>query len=109
MLVFLMLFPLGLLVALAWAAARAARRGRWRDALGAPLLILLALVACFVAGYIVISADPYFDDNGAPAFIEPEFRWVWALLFGGLFSVVVVPSVLLARQVWRAIRRRRTS
>lgn len=104
MIVLLALFPLALIASLLLTVALRARSGNWLSASGAPLLLLLTLAACYIAGFVAVSADPYFDDNGLPEFIELRFRWVWAAIFGSMFSSVAVPLVFIVRAAWRGFR-----
>lgn len=103
MFVLLTLFSLGGVLAL---VATLVRKGRARAFAGTPFLLLMTLGACYVAGFLAISADPFFDDNGSPEFIELRFRWVWAAVFGGMFSFVAVPLALTGKAAWRWWRRR---
>ncbi|MBV7501725.1 hypothetical protein [Achromobacter sp. ACM05] len=54
----------------------------------------LALVLCYAMGLIVISLDPWFDDNGVPEFISWKYRWAWAASIAGWLAIVVLPAVL---------------
>lgn len=83
------------------------RSGGWSALRGGPLLLLLALGASYALGFAAINADPTYDDNGWPEFVELRYRWVWAAVFGLLFALVIVPSAFAFRALWRWWRSRR--
>ncbi|WP_313064593.1 hypothetical protein [Achromobacter animicus] len=55
---------------------------------------LLALILCYAMGLILISLDPWFDDNGVPEFISWKYRWAWAASIAGWLAIVVLPAAL---------------
>ena len=64
-----------------------------RSVKGAPpalTVTLLALILCYAMGLILISMDPWFDDNGVPEFISWKYRWAWA---AGTVSIFVFEAL----------------
>jgi hypothetical protein len=74
-----------------------------RSVKGAPpalTVTLFALVLCYAMGLILISLDPWFDDNGVPEFISWKYRWAWAASIAGWLAIVVLPAMLGLRAVF---------
>ncbi|AVJ28544.1 hypothetical protein CLM73_16295 [Achromobacter spanius] len=68
---------------------------------------LVALIVCYAMGLLLISIDPWFDDNGVPEFISWKYRWAWAASIAGWLTVVVLPAVLGLRAFFLSRARRR--
>lgn len=54
---------------------------------------LLALVFCYALSLILISMDPWYDDNGAPEFISWQYRWAWAAWLAGWLAMLILPII----------------
>ncbi len=100
-------FPVLLLAVLgAWIAS--ACKARSVRAVPAGLNVALAaLCLAYLLALAGVSADPWFDDNGVPEFIEWRFRWGWAAAYANLLAI---PALLVAFGLramlrgWRAVR-----
>ena len=80
-----------------------------RSVKGAPPALtatLVALVVCYALGLVLISIDPWFDDNGVPEFISWRYRWAWAASIAGWLTVVILPAVLGLRALFVSRARR---
>lgn len=105
--ILILLFPVASVAALLLLVALRHRSGTWRVARGGPLLLVSTLGLSYAVAFVRLNLDPYYDDNGWPEFMELRYRWVWALVFGGLFSLMSVPTVFAVRALWLWWRDRR--
>lgn len=83
-----------------------------RSVKGAPpalTVTLLASVLCYAMGLILISMDPWFDDNGVPEFISWKYRWAWAAEYAGWLAIVILPAGLGLRAAFVSRARRQES
>jgi len=90
----ILIFPLVFVGVLAFWLASVVKG---RSVTGAPPALtatLVALVVCYALGLILISIDPWFDDNGVPEFISWKYRWAWAASVAGWLAIVVLPALL---------------
>ncbi|KQU81771.1 hypothetical protein ASD00_35060 [Ensifer sp. Root31] len=53
--------------------------------------LLAAFTLCYVVALAQVSLDPWFDDNGVREFIAWRYRWGWAAMFAGWYTIVIVP------------------
>ncbi len=100
------LFPPACLAALLVVAASMARPGEGRRVSPGALTVLAGLVLSYLLGLVLVSADPWFEDNGVREFIEWRFRWAWAAEYAGWLALLVVPVTWAIQAIWRASRRR---
>lgn len=98
--IMIFLFPIAFVGAFLLLIALRRRAGRWSAARGGPLLLLATLAASYLAAFVMLNLDPSYDDNGWPEFMELRYRWVWAAVFGGMFSLVTVPAAFAFRALW---------
>ena len=78
------------------AAALSITTGRWFAK-----ATLIAVALAYGVALAAISYDPYFEDNGAPEYIEWRFRWVLAAELGGWLTILTLPLVLAAGALYR--------
>lgn len=102
----ILIFPLAFVGVLAiWLACVA----KGRSVRGAPPALtatLVALVVCYAMGLLLISIDPWFDDNGVPEFISWKYRWAWAAWIASGLTIVILPAVLGLRAIFLSRARR---
>jgi hypothetical protein len=91
---FFFLFPLVFLAVLAIWLVSAWKARSVMAASSLKATIVLALALCYVLALAMISADPWFDDNGSPEFIAWPERFGWAAEIAGWLALLVVPAVL---------------
>jgi len=98
----MMIYPFALALGVGIAAwmASFAMRGRWPSTPGGLKLVVVTLLACYLAGLVLVCVDPYFEDNGVIEFIDWPDRWSWAGEFGGWIALAAVPIALLVRSFW---------
>ena len=96
----ILIFPLVLVGVLTIWLACVVKERSVKRAPPALTVTLLALVLCYAMGLILISLDPWFDDNGVPEFISWKYRWAWAASIAGWLAIVVLPAVLGLRAVF---------
>ena len=80
-----------------------------RSVKGAPhalTVTLVALVVCYAMGLLLISIDPWFDDNGVPEFISWKYRWAWAASIASWLAIVILPALLGLRAFFLSRARR---
>jgi predicted metal-dependent HD superfamily phosphohydrolase len=107
MVLLLLLFPIACLLAFAWALRTRLRTGKWSSARSGPSVLALCLGCCYLAAFMSLNLDPYYEDNGWPEFMELRYRWVWASALGGLLAMFVVPCVFAVRSILHARNARR--
>lgn len=91
--IMVLLYPLVLCVALAiWTAS--AVRARSVVAPRREAAVVLGLALAYGAGLGLVSAYPYFEDNGMPEFIGWPERWSWAAEYAGWVALLLVPAAL---------------
>lgn len=102
----ILIFPLAFAGVLAiWLACVV----KGRSVKGAPpalTVTLVALAVCYAMGLLLISIDPWFDDNGVPEFISWKYRWAWAASIASWLTVVILPAVLGLRALFVSRARR---
>lgn len=102
----ILIFPLVFLGVLAiWLACVV----KGRSVKGTPPALtatLVTLVVCYALGLVLISIDPWFDDNGVPEFISWKYRWAWAASIASWLTVVILPAVLGLRALFVSRARR---
>ena len=73
----------------------------WRDVrTQVGLVLLLCSFVSFAIGYGMVCYDPYWIDNDVKEFIHWGDRWSWAMEFGGLLQLIVIPFGLVAYGYW---------
>ncbi|WP_312428253.1 hypothetical protein [Achromobacter sp.] len=105
----ILIFPLAFVCVLATWLACVAKGRSVKAAPPALSAALVALVACYVMGLLVISMDPWFDDNGVPEFISWKYRWAWAAETAGWLAIVILPAVLGLRAAFLSRAQRQES
>lgn len=98
----IVLFPLAIFgLSAAWLAS--ACRARSTSAVPSGMtMALMALAVCYILGLTIVSLAPWYDDNGAPAFIAWRYRWAWAAELAGWLAIPVLPTVLGLRSLVRS-------
>ncbi len=94
MILFIAFFALAGLGLLLW--ARGVTVGR---------TLLLGLILSYAIAFGELCYDPYFEDNGLPAFIPWSERWGWAVFLGGFLAIAIVPATFAATFIYRKIAR----
>jgi len=51
----------------------------------------LSLALSYLAAFVGISVDPYWEDNGVLEYIPWDDRWIWAAWWAPLFLIGVGP------------------
>ncbi|QVQ27166.1 hypothetical protein [Achromobacter deleyi] len=104
---FFFLFPLVFLAVLAIWLVSAWKARSLMAASSLKATVVLALALCYVLALAMISADPWYDDNGSPEFIAWPERFGWAAEIAGWLALLVVPAALGLRAfvLWRKSRR----
>ncbi|GHD24445.1 hypothetical protein ACFOEZ_10085 [Tianweitania populi] len=107
----ILLFPLFLGLSIIAVVADAVRAGSVRGIRGGLAFFSVCLLLCYVLAFALISLDPYFDDNGAPSFIDLRFRWFWAAELAGWIALLFLPTAFALRAAVKGVRvwLRRTS
>ncbi len=107
----ILLFPLFLVASTIAVVADFVRAGSVRGVRGGLAFFLACLLLCYASAFVLISLDPYFDDNGAPSFIDLRFRWFWAAELAGWIALLFLPTAFALRAAVKGvrIRLRRTS
>ena len=103
------IFPLVFVGTLAIWLACVAKGRSLKKAPPALTTTLIALVICYAMGLLVISIDPWFDDNGVPEFISWKYRWAWAAEYAGWLAIVILPAGLGLRAAFVSRARRQES
>src|SRR5262245_23187952 len=98
------LFPSAALISLILWILNARFSGRWAGSSPELRMVLVGLAASYGLAWLLLCIDPYFDDNGAPEFIEWRFRWAWAQEFAGWLAVFVVPAVFGVQYILGRLR-----
>lgn len=95
-----LIFPLSVLVAIAVTAVCWFQSGYRAPATQRSWVLLLGLGLSYLGGWVWVSIDPYFIDNGVVQFIEWRFRWGWAMLFASVLQWVFAPAALVVHHRW---------
>ena len=102
----ILVFPLFLAASILAVVADAVRSGSLRGIRSGLTFFLASLVFCYALAFVLISLDPYFDDNGSRSFITLRYRWFWAAEIGGWLSLLIVPAAFAVRALVRSFHRR---
>ena len=100
------LYAASLLISLAAGVVRGRRRGWRAEATRFWLFVAGCVALTYPGSLLLVSLDPYFDDNGVQEYIPWRFRWAWAWIYAGLLQFAVIPCAL---GLWFLARRKAAS
>lgn len=102
--VMFLLFPVFAFGALAIWTASAIRGGSVRVVPPPQTAAILGFALSYGLGLLLVSLDPYIEDNGVRDFVPWPFRWIWAAELAGWIAILLVPTTLILEYFFRRTR-----
>ena len=91
--VMLYLFPIACLATLVACVLEAVRARSLSGMRTRSAFVLVGLILSYCIALVVLSFNPWFDDNGAREFLAWRYRWAWAAELAGWLALLVVPAM----------------